>query len=141
MTGRLFELERFEIHKIADLASPCFIDVGEHVPHPGLHVSQYAKVIGEDVGIPDITNPPANATEAQKIEAATAVQRQANVTLLAGNNGIKAITSSSSSSYGAGAADCSDGNGIPPPDCTDGSKPVRRCGTPIRIFTKAPIAC
>ena len=25
--------------------SPCFIDVGDHVQHPGLHVSQYEKVI------------------------------------------------------------------------------------------------
>jgi hypothetical protein len=126
MTGRLFELQRFEIHKIANLASPCFIDVGDHVPHPGLHVSQYAKVIGEDVGIPDITNPPTNATDAQKIAAATAVQRQANVALLAGDAGIKAITSSSAASYGAVGADCSDGNGIPPPECTDEVSNQRR---------------
>ena len=58
--------------------SPCFIDVGEHVPHPGLHVSQYAKVIGMDVGIPDFTNPPANATQEAKVTAATADQREDN---------------------------------------------------------------
>ncbi|MFT3696230.1 MAG: hypothetical protein QM831_24030 [Kofleriaceae bacterium] len=126
MAGRLFELERFEIHKIANLTSPCFIDVGEHVPHQGLHVSQYATVIGQDVGIPDITNPPPNATEAEKIEAATAVQRQNNVTALAGDMGIKAVTSASTSVYPAVGADCSDATGIPPPQCTDEVSNKRR---------------
>ncbi len=36
-----FEVQRFEVHTIIDLASPCFIDVGEHVRFPGLHVTQY----------------------------------------------------------------------------------------------------
>lgn len=126
MVGRLFQLETFEIHKIADLTSPCFIDVGDHVPHPGLHVSQYATVIGQDEGIPDVTNPPANATQQQKIIAATAVQRQANVALLSGTNGIKAVTSASTSMYGAVAADCSDPSGIPPPQCTDEVSNQRR---------------
>jgi hypothetical protein len=126
MAGRLFQLQDFEIHKIADLTSPCFIDVGEHVPHPGLHVSQYATVIGQDEGIPDITNPPANATDDQKIAAATAVQRQTNVALLSGPAGIKAITSASTSTYPAVAADCSDPNGIPPPQCSDEVSNQRR---------------
>ena len=80
MVGRLFQLEDFEIHKIADLTSPCFIDVGDHVPHPGLHVSQYATVIQQDEGIPDIANPPANATQEQKIAAGTAVRFEAGDT-------------------------------------------------------------
>lgn len=126
MVGRLFQLQDFEIHNIADLTSPCFIDVGDHVPHPGLHVSQYATVIGQDEGIPDIMNPPANATEAQKIAAATAVQRQANVALLSGPNGIKAVTSASASTYPAVAADCSDPSGIPPPQCSDEVSNQRR---------------
>jgi hypothetical protein len=126
MAGRLFEIHRFEVHRIVDLASPCFIDVGAHVPHPGLHVSQYAKVIGEDTGIPDITNPPPGATEAQKIDAATAVQRQMNVAALASDAGIKVVSSASTSTYAAVAADCTDPNGIPPPMCTDAASNSRR---------------
>ena len=83
-------------------------------------------MIGQDEGIPDITNPPANATEEQKIAAATAVQRQTNVALLSGPNGIKAITSASTSTYPAVAADCSDPSGIPPPQCTDEVSNQRR---------------
>jgi hypothetical protein len=124
--GRLFELQRFEIHKIVDLTSPCFIDVGDHVPHPGLHVSQYAAVIGQDVGIPDLANPPATATDAAKTAAATAVQRQTDVALLAGAGGIKAVTSASTSTYGAVGAACSDATGIPPPQCTDAVSNQRR---------------
>jgi hypothetical protein len=79
---RLFELERFEVHRIVDPTSPCFIDAGDHVRHPGLHVTQYAAKIAEDTGITDLANPPAGATEQQKIEMATAIQRMANVAAL-----------------------------------------------------------
>src|ERR1700759_4333772 len=121
MQDRLFEVARFELHRIVNPSSPCFIDVGEHVPHPGLHVSQYAAKIPEDTGIPNLANPPPTATEQQKELAATAVQRQANVGLLASSDmGIVAVTSAWTSTYPAVAADC---NGppeqIPPPTCTD----------------------
>lgn len=123
----LFLMQQFEIHKIVDLASPCFIDVGEHVPHPGLHVSQYATQIGIDTGIPDIRNPPANATEHQKIEAATAVQRMMNVEALGGDMGIKAVTSASTTTYPGIAPDCTPAdNLIPPPTCTDDASNARR---------------
>jgi hypothetical protein len=125
-TGRLFEIERFEIHRIVDPTSPCFIDVGDHVPHPGLHVTQFAKVIGEDTGITDLANPPPNATEQQKIDAATAVQREENIAALASDQGIKVVTSASISNYPALAADCTDTSGIPPPDCTDAVSNKRR---------------
>ncbi|MEO8845692.1 MAG: hypothetical protein ABI591_10815 [Kofleriaceae bacterium] len=138
MAGRLFALEDFEIHEIADLTSPCFIDVGDHVPHPGLHVSQYATVIGQDEGIPDITNPPPNATEAQKIAAATAVQRQANVALLSGPNGIKAVTSASATTYGAVAANCMDASGIPPSQCTDAVSNQRRLAACEAVWKADP---
>ena len=124
--GRLFQVATFEVHRIVDLESPCFIDVGEHVPHPGLHVSQYAKVIQQDTGITDLANPPAGATDDQKIAAATAVQRQMNVAALAGDAGIKAITSASTASYPAVAANCDDPSAIPPPACTDDGSNVRR---------------
>ena len=123
MAGRIFQLDQFEVHSIVTMDSPCFIDVGEHVPHPGLHVSQYAKVIGMDVGIPDITNPPANATEQDKITAATAVQREQNAELIGGLGNpptpIKAVTSASTAEYPAVGTGCTDASGIPPADCTD----------------------
>lgn len=122
---RLFELQRFEVQPIVDLASPCFIDVGDHVPHPGLHVSQYAAKIGEDTGIPDYMNPPPEATEAQRIDAATAAQRAMNVAALAGEQGLAAVTSASEAAYPTVDADC-DGEGLPPPRCTDPASNARR---------------
>ena len=117
---RLFELQRFEIHRIVDPTSPCFIDVGEHVPYPGLHVTSYATKVAEDTGITDIANPPPTATEQQKIEMATALQRMANVAALGGPAGIKVVTSASTSVYPAMAADCAGpADQIPPPMCTD----------------------
>jgi hypothetical protein len=122
---RLFEIDRFEIHPIVDLQSPCFIDVGEHVPHPGLHVSQFAAQVAIDTGIPDYRNPPDTATEEQKIDAASAAQRMSNVAALGGDSGIKVVTSSSESVYPEVAADCT-GAGIPPAMCTDEDANARR---------------
>lgn len=122
---RLFALQTFEVHPIVDVASPCFIDVGKHVRFPGLHVSQYGKMVGEDVGIPDYRNPPASATEAQKIDAATAAQRMINIAALGSENGIKAVTSASVRQYPAVDADCN-GSGLPPPTCTDAAANARR---------------
>jgi hypothetical protein len=117
----MFQLTTFEVHPIVDLASPCYIDVGDDVVHPGLHVSQFAAVTLADNGITDIANPPAAATETQKIDAATALQRKQNVDALASNSGIRAITSASPGNYGLVAADCNgtDPTQIPPPSCTD----------------------
>jgi hypothetical protein len=124
---RLFEVERFEIHRIVDPSSPCFIDVGEHVAHPGLHVTQYAKRIEEDTKILDPANPPATATEQQKVLVATALQRIVNVNALAGPTGIKVVTSASTAVYPTMAAAC-DGpaDQIPPPTCFDDPSNARR---------------
>lgn len=122
---RLFALENFEIHPIVDVSSPCFIDVGKHVRFPGLHVSQYLKMVSEDVGIPDYRNPPATATEQQKIDSATAAQRMNNIALLGADTGIKAVTSASVRQYPAVDADCN-GSGLPPPTCTDAAANARR---------------
>jgi hypothetical protein len=119
-TDHLFEAVQFEIHPVVDLSSPCFIDIGDHAAHPGLHVSQYKAQILKDTGITDIANPPPGATEQQKILAATAVQRDANVSALAGPSGMKAVTSASTTDYPAVAPDCNGEAGlIPPPTCTD----------------------
>jgi hypothetical protein len=117
---RLFALERFEIHRIVDPSSPCFIDVGDHVAHAGLHVASYATRIAEDTKIPDITNPPATATEDQKILMATAIQRMTNVAALGGAAGIKVVTSASDATYPVVAAGCTGpADQIPPATCTD----------------------
>ena len=126
---RLFEIDRFEIHYLVDTTSPCFIDVGENVPHAGLHVTQYAKKIAEDTGIVDIANPPATATEQQKILMATALQRMQNVAALAGATGlpIKVVTSVSTTAYPAVAAACGGpAEQLPPPTCTDDASNAQR---------------
>ncbi len=125
MAGRLFEVERFEIHRIVDLQSPCFIDV-DHVKHPGLHVTQFAKVVGMDTGVTDITNPPPTASEQDKIDAATAIQREMNIAALSSDLGIKVVTSASVATYPKVAASCTDADGIPPPDCIEDGANQRR---------------
>jgi hypothetical protein len=124
-TQAVFELQRFEIRKIVDLTSPCFIDVGSNVRFPGIHVSQFQIAVAEDTGIDDIVNPPPNATEQQKIDAATAVKRMENIALLGGPMGIKVVTSASPASYPALDADCA-GTGLPPPECRDDTSNARR---------------
>ena len=121
----LFEIQRFEIHKIVDVTSPCFIDVGPNVPFPGIHVSEFGRAMATATGITDLANPPADATEAQKIDAATAVQRMQNVAALGGASGIKVVVSASASLYPAVDADCG-GTGLPPPACTGADDNARR---------------
>ena len=120
-----FEVQRFEVHAIVDPTSPCYIDVGEHVPFPGLHVSQYRAKVEEVTGITDIMNPPPNTTEEQRIDAATAIVRMQNIGALAGDMGIKVVTSASAGGYPAVDADC-DGGGLPPPTCIDAASNARR---------------
>lgn len=123
----LFEVQRFEIHRVVDTTSPCFIDVGEHVPHPGLHVTQYAAKIAEDTGITDPMNPPPTATEEQKSLLATALLRMQNVAKLDGASGVKVVSSASTGAYPGVAADCTgSANLIPPASCTDDASNQRR---------------
>jgi hypothetical protein len=111
--GRLFELQRFEIHRIVDLRSPCFIDVGDNVPFPGLHVSQFADMVEAKAGSDDI-------------DIGTAMQRQRNVDALASDMGLKAVTSASTTGYTGIAPDCVDTSRIPPPACVDADSNRRR---------------
>lgn len=121
----LFELQRFEIHKLVDPTSPCFIDVGPSVPFPGLHVTQFERKVGEVTGITDPANPPPGATMEQQIQAGTARQRMINLAALAGEAGLKAVTSASPGTYPPVDASC-DGAGLPPPACTDDAANARR---------------
>jgi hypothetical protein len=124
--SRLFELQQFEIHRIVDPSSPCFIDVGAHVPYPGLHVTRYVEAVQRDTGISDLSNPPPGATEEQMIDVATALQRQRNVAALASDAGIKVVTSASAGAYPPAAADCTEPVGIPPPACIEADANRRR---------------
>jgi hypothetical protein len=119
----LFEIRRFEVHRIIDLDSPCFIDVGD--PFPGLHVSQFNAKIVEKTGITDVSNPPDGASEQDQIDAASALQRQSNVTALAGSRGLKVVSSASPASYPPVDADCN-GSSLPPATCTDDASNARR---------------
>jgi hypothetical protein len=120
-----FEIQRFEIHKIIDLTSPCYIDVGGDVRFPGLHVTQYANAMAVATGITDLANPPPGASEADQIDAATAVQRMSDIGLLASDMGIKVVTSASETLYPPIDADCG-GTGLPPPMCMDDDSNKRR---------------
>lgn len=133
----LFELQRFEIHKIVDLTSPCFIDVGPNVRFPGIHVSQFGIAVAEDTGISDIANPPPDATQQQMIDAATAVKRMENIAALGGAMGIKVVTSASEGGYPALDADCA-GSGLPPPTCRDESSNARRLAICQQIWKSDP---
>lgn len=120
-----FEVQRFEVHSVVDPTSPCFIDAGENVRFPGLHVTRYAAKIAEVTGITDIANPPPGASENDQIDAATAIQRMGNVGQLAGDMGVKVLTTASAGGYPAVDADC-DGSGLPPAMCMDDASNARR---------------
>lgn len=123
---RLYKVQEFEVHRIIDLDSPCFIDAGDHVPFPGLHVTQFAAKVSMATGITDPANP-GGATQDQQIEYATALQRASNIMALAGPTGIKVLTSASQSTYPAQAADCNGSDDqIPPPSCADDASNARR---------------
>jgi hypothetical protein len=131
--GRLYAVQDFEVHRIVEPASPCFIDVGEHVPHPGLHVTQFARAIAADTGYAydpatgiDLAHPPSGATQQQQLDAATAQQRMLRVLALASDMGIKVVSSASSGGYGAVATDCTDTTKLPPPTCMDDASNARR---------------
>lgn len=111
--GSLFEIQRFEVHRIVDLQSPCFVDVGDHVPFPGLHVSQYSAMVESQAG-------------SDEIDIGTAMQRQRNVDALASDMGPKAVTSASPNGYTGIAPDCVDASRIPPPACVDADSNRRR---------------
>ncbi len=116
------ELQRFEIHRIVEDGSPCFIEPPV-ARFPGLHASQYEAKMKLETGIIDIANPPPGATEEDKIDVATAMQRTLNISGLSRQpgvvtdpalftfGGLKAITSFvPGSPYPAVQPDCLDDN-------------------------------
>ncbi len=137
-TDALLEAQRFEIHKIVDVTSPCFIDVGDNVRFPGIHVSEFERAVQDDTGIVDLANPPAGATDEQMIDAATAQQRMRNLAQLGGAMGIKVVTSASETVYPAVDADCT-GGGLPPPSCRDAESNTRRLAICQEIWSSDPL--
>jgi hypothetical protein len=123
----LFEVVRFEVHHIVDTSSPCFIDVGDHVPYRGIHVTQFANRIQQDTMIPDPTHPPPGATPQQLELVVTALARMAKIGAIIGPNGLVAVTSASTTAYPAVATDCNGpSDQIPPPQCMDNASNQRR---------------
>jgi hypothetical protein len=133
----LFEIQRFEIHKLVDIQSPCYIDVPPNVPFPGIHVSQFGKAMADKTGISDIANPPPGATEEDKIDAATAIKRMENVAALGGDMGIKVVSTASETLYPAVDPDCN-GLGLPPPTCSDEASNARRLTVCQRTWDDDP---
>jgi hypothetical protein len=124
--GGRTELQKFELHKLVDPTSPCFIDLdAPGVPFPGLHVTQYERKMSERTGISDVANPPPGATMEQQIEQATAVQRMRNVTAYASATAPRVVTSASPGVYPDVDPDCT-GTGLPPPVCIDEASNARR---------------
>lgn len=139
LSSTLTELQRFEIHRIVEKDSPCFMEPDE-ARYPGLQASRYETRIKADTGITDVSAPPAGATEEQLIDVATAMQRTSNISLLSREpasvpqtqanrffffGGLKAVTSASAAQYPAVGSVCAEGNPnidrslIPPITCTD----------------------
>lgn len=137
MMEELTELQRFEIHRIVESDSPCFMDPKE-ARYPGIHVTQFEARLKEETGITDITAPrPPGATEEDEIDVATAIQRSENVLKLGrpanlndpdgsgplqpDPGGLKAVTSASVVSYPAVGMLCVENGGdpsmIPPTNC------------------------
>ena len=133
----LFALEQFEVHAMVDAGSPCFIDRGQTARFPGLHSSQYADKIAEVTGITDYRNPPATASENDKIDAATAEQRMRNMEAL--GNGLKVVTSASDVVYPPFAAACPGSDSqFPPIDCIDDQSNANRLRLCERIWNENP---
>jgi hypothetical protein len=123
----LFEVVRFEVHHIVDTSSPCFIDVGDHVPFPGIHVTQFATRVQQETKIADPTHPPPDATPQQLELVVTALARMEKIKAILGPNGLVAVTSASTTAYPAVATSC-DGppDQIPPKECIDDASNQRR---------------
>lgn len=137
-TDSLFALQEFEIRKVIDLGSPCFIDAGPNVPFPGLHVTRFFEKTAEATGITDLANPPPGATMEQQVQAATAALRRTLIAALGGEAGPKAVTSASAGGYDPVDASCT-GTGLPPPSCIDDASNARRLQLCRQAWAKDPL--
>jgi hypothetical protein len=136
-----FHVEDFEIVRLINRSSPCFIDL-EGSRYPGIHATRYLERLQADTGIADPLNPPPECcveemtplgcvepmdppsprgcvSAGDRIDVVTARQRMIFQPQFEGS--VKAVVSVSQTfQYGPVAADCNgDGSLIPPPECTD----------------------
>jgi hypothetical protein len=113
-----FHVEDFEIVRLINRASPCFIDL-EGSRYPGIHATRFLERLQLDTGIPDPLNPPDGVDPGDRIDVVTARQRMLFQPALEGS--VKSVVSASQSfQYGPVAADCNgDGSQIPPAECID----------------------
>jgi hypothetical protein len=132
-----FHVEDFEIVRLINRASPCFIDL-EGSRYPGIHATQYLARLQEDTGIADPLNPPADADPGDRIDVVTARQRMLFQPQLEG--AVKAVASVSQTfQYGPVAADCNgDGSLIPPPECTSDAQNRLRLAACQRQWSTDP---
>ena len=117
----VYEVQRFEIKSLIDLSSPCFIDI-EDSRFPGLHVTQFANKVGEQVNIKpdDIAHAPPTATQAEIDSVVDANERISHLGPLQGV--VSVVTDVSTAQYGAFATKCVEDGGetdrFPAPTCT-----------------------
>lgn len=129
----LFEVARFEIRPVIDLSSPCFIEL-EDAAYPGLHVTQYADEVREEICarlghepdcFEDPFDPPAGADEGDITDVLGADIRMENLIDLQGQ--VKGVTSFSNFSYPAPQPDCdATGDEIPAIGCASAAANAQR---------------
>jgi hypothetical protein len=131
-----FHVEDFEIVRLINRSSPCFIDL-EGSRYPGIHATRYLERLQADTGIADPLNPPADADPGDRIDVVTARQRMIFQPQFEGS--VKAVVSVSQTfQYGPVAADCGGGDGIPPAECIDDASNRLRLAACQREWRRDP---
>lgn len=113
----LFEVQRFEIRRLIDRDSPCFIDI-EGAPFPGIHVTQHGAKMRLVKGVTNPFDPQVPYNDA--VDVLTADRRMELLPRL--ESELKAVTSMSTYRYPAttAAGECGGSvGGIPHPTCLD----------------------
>ena len=119
-TTYLFDVQHFEIKRLIELSSPCFIEL-EKSRFPGLHVTQYATKISQQTGITDPLNPPNGASQGDITDVIDAQRRMAFLGPL--QNTVKIVTDVSAAGYDAPETTCVEDNAgvdqskFPPAKC------------------------
>jgi len=141
----LFEAQRLEIRPVIDTSSPCFIEL-EDAAFPGLHVTQFAEEVREDIcdrlGLPrdcfdDPLDPPVGASEGDVTDVLGADIRMENLGDLQGQ--VKAVTTFSDFAYPAPEADCNaTGDQLPAITCTDDASNAQRLAVCQALWATGP---
>jgi hypothetical protein len=116
----LFDVTHFEIKRLIDLSSPCFIEL-EDSRFPGLHVTQFANKMSEQTGIVDPLTPPTGASQGDITDVLDAQIRMGHLSDL--QNQVEVMTDVSNASYGPSETTCIEDNSsvdqtkFPPAKC------------------------